>query len=645
MDNDILINYVGVILEKMFSIFLTDIPTNLRETILDVITELVETLKDKFDTFAEKSLTILIEFLAKIWSMKVHKSLYGNLVNCITMIGPYCKTHYFKYLNDIVKITVELQDTIVGDSVSQTYIKNALERITPFLITDFPDSLGSVVHSVIKLIKNVPNVLLKETPKESFSLVDLLKNEDGTEKPEKKKTTLHTSDTEDVDSSLTLLNTLVEKMGKVFLPYVTITEEVILPLLTFYINDEVRVESCNILPTMLIVIKDNCSVEDLHLKAKNYITQILAASDTEFDNGTLGIYLENMGILVETAGVFLNTQELNNFFSKIMILFDKTEKRRIQLLAEQKKVLEAPVMKEEALNSDDEESDDGNMKKDFEQDIEEIEEIQEYTADLIGILFKTHKELTLEIVKKINADILPNYFRNNASIFEIKMGIFIVDDLIEFLGQELLKEVWDDLAKVVIGFCTHHSIEIRRAASYGVGVLAKFTKSNFSKYSGECVNALVNALNFTMKDSDDEDQFEGAKDNATASLGKIIKHQTDGIDISSIIPKWLEHLPILNDLDESEEQHLMLCQIVNNQSNLVIGQNFVNLPKVLKIFARVYNTKKYSNEEIDKNIKNIITSILSNNETKNILIHTKEHLTEKEGNLKKKFDTFLSGSH
>ena len=561
------------------------------------------------------------------------------------MIGEHCKTHYFKYLKDIVAIIVELQDSVTdsnSNDTNQTYLKTALERVCPHLITDFPDTLEHVLGSVIKLIRNVPKMSLSEKPKEEFSLSALIFDEDENKK-EKKNISMSTSETQDIESSITLLNTLVEKMGKVYLPFISMSEEVLIPLLCFYINDEVRIETCNAFPTMLTVIKNHCSVDDLHIKAKLYITSILTACDTEFDNGTLAVFLDNMGTLVEIAGMFLNTQDINSFFEKIMILFDNTEIKRLKLLADQKKVLEAPVVKED-INSDDEEEDDDDIRKDFENDIEEIEEIQEYTADIIGKLFKTHKELTMEMVGKITKDILPKYFRNDASVFEIKMGIFIVDDLIEFLGQDLLSNIWDDLAKIVIGFNTHHSIEIRRAASYGVGIFAKFTKNNFEKYAADCCNCLINGLNFQKKESDDDDQFEGAKDNATSSLGKIIKHQNTNIDLAKVIPNWLNHLPILVDLDESEEQHLMLCQIINNKSSLVIGDDFANLPQVLKILARIYQTKKYSNDEIDGLIKGIIQNVLSNPTAKNIMINTREGLHDKDNKIKKKLETFISGN-
>ena len=50
----------------------------------------------------------------------------------------------------------------------------------------------------------------------------------------------------------------------------------------------------------------------------------------------------------------------------------------------------------------------------------------------MGSFFKTHKELCLDIVNKLLIELLPKYFNNNSSNFETKMGLFIVDDMVEF---------------------------------------------------------------------------------------------------------------------------------------------------------------------------------------------------------------------
>ena len=61
------------------------------------------------------------------------------------------------------------------------------------------------------------------------------------------------------------------------------------------------------------------------------------------------------------------------------------------------------------------------------------EEIQTAFSELFGSLFDTHKELTLEIVEKLLNIYLPKYFNENSSTFEKKLGLLIIDDMVEFL--------------------------------------------------------------------------------------------------------------------------------------------------------------------------------------------------------------------
>lgn len=47
-------------------------------------------------------------------------------------------------------------------------------------------------------------------------------------------------------------------------------------------------------------------------------------------------------------------------------------------------------------------------------------------------------------------------------------------------------------------------------------------------------------------------QFYHAKDNAVSALGKVIRYQTANIDAGTIIPEWLNLLPIKNDVEEAK---------------------------------------------------------------------------------------------
>ena len=47
-------------------------------------------------------------------------------------------------------------------------------------------------------------------------------------------------------------------------------------------------------------------------------------------------------------------------------------------------------------------------------------------------------------------------------------------------------------------------------------------------------------------------QFNHAKDNAISSLGKIIRYQTATVDPLSMIPNWLNLLPLKTDIEEAK---------------------------------------------------------------------------------------------
>jgi hypothetical protein len=65
------------------------------------------------------------------------------------------------------------------------------------------------------------------------------------------------------------------------------------------------------------------------------------------------------------------------------------------------------------------------------------EDLHVALAELIGVLFKTHKELTLPLVDLLYNNILSKVLQPGLSDKMHKFGLFLVDDMIEFLGIEL----------------------------------------------------------------------------------------------------------------------------------------------------------------------------------------------------------------
>jgi len=303
------------------------------------------------------------------------------------------------------------------------------------------------------------------------------------------------------------------------------------------------------------------------------------------------------------------------FFLKI---FAETEKRRKALLEKQEKLekLEEEQEKEAKENQDEsDEEDENDYANDLEQDIDEIEEILVALADFIGILFKTHKNNTINIVEKLTKIVLPEFFKSSASIFELKMGIFIVDDMVEHLGQEFLSGIWKDLAAILIKYSDNETPEIRQAANYGLGMFAMVTKADFENYSSMFLDKLEAAINFKDEDEDEEEAGH-ARDNAIAALGKVIIYQGKNMkNVEHWVQKWINYLPLSFDEGESVANHELLCNAIVSSSDLFLGgTTYGNLPQIIRILTTVYQTK-HSNEKVDDLVKNILKSIATNTAT------------------------------
>jgi len=69
-------------------------------------------------------------------------------------------------------------------------------------------------------------------------------------------------------------------------------------------------------------------------------------------------------------------------------------------------------------------------------DEEHLEQDSLYVAlgDIMGILFKTHQELTLGILNELYNNVLQFALKEDQSDEMHKFAIFVIDDIVEFLN-------------------------------------------------------------------------------------------------------------------------------------------------------------------------------------------------------------------
>lgn len=615
---DILKPYLEAILDKTFSIFLLEnLPNNLRECLLNVVATLASEVQDALSPYANKVFHLICDFFNKSYINKTNKPLYGNLIECITLIGPYDKDTYYKIIPDLVKFILDIQESIhLSTDPIRAYIQDSLQRLVYILKVDFKELLPSIITSVMKLVQTIPEMSISSNPDDKFKLEDLLSsaNSDSNEIKIKLDTNIKTSSTEEMASAIETLNKIIESLGELYLPFIEITNKEVIFYISYLMNEDIRQLASDTLPIILSIVKKHSNKESLIHYSKLYTTEMMKAIEREVDNETLCYFLENLKEIIEISDGFLIKEEVNSFFKTLLVVFDDVEVRRIKLL-EKKGSLENEIINKKKkgkkpVTDDDEESDneEEKLEKEISEDIEAIEGIQSELTDLIGKLFATHKSYSEDVINVILKNMIPKYFRSDASTFEVKMGIYLVDDIVEFLGQDSMpNELWQQMAKALVTFASHEECSLRQASLYGLGMFAKETKLGFEVYANDCFTAIFNGLGISL-DNKDERDWELARDNGIAALGKIIKYQAAHVDLKNICTQWLSYLPIRKDEAEMIEQHELLCDIILNKAEIIFGDNLSNAPIIIKVLARVYNSK-YSDSSINLKIKQIVEKI------------------------------------
>ena len=111
----------------------------------------------------------------------------------------------------------------------------------------------------------------------------------------------------------------------------------------------------------------------------------------------------------------------------------------------------------------------------------------------------------------------------------MKFGLFILDDMIEHLGPTYFSfQDYSTIVQTIASFAKNKSASLRQAAAYGIGIIAQYGGDAFVNYSQGCLEALKGAVEYQMSGKVNEKknkstQFYHARDNAIASIGKILK--------------------------------------------------------------------------------------------------------------------------
>ena len=641
-DNDASL-YLQSSLDALFQVFMkgeAECPPSLKQGILGVVQEFIHASETEFIKYSEKCLQILLEYLSNILTNNINGNLVGPLMETISEIGPLCPELFKKYLITIVNTLIQINQKMPDFKGNiANYLLSTWEKLIPSLKESNKEKIPEIVSSLIELLKKPPEMSISSQPEVKIDVNEFFSDKKDKEE-ERKNVELKTSETEEFTTFIEILNSFLSQCPELYSFELIKQMYPLIHKLLEYPNNDIKGEISKVFSNSIeILVKINCDKESIIIPtAKQYISDIVTRLLDETDYSIIISHLDSIREIIKSVKLFLTTAEINELSGKIFLIFNKIEQGRKNLLKQkeeaEKEIEDDKKKGDNKINSDDE--DDGSEEdviEDIEDKIDEVEEVMTSISDFFGALFETHKQLTLELVDEIIKKYLPKYLLDSSSNFEKLLGLLLLGDMAEFLHQELLSKIWNDILNILIKYSPHSNYEVRNAACYGLGVFAQYTTQGFVDFGKNLINAVVNVINLPIDkklSKTDKENLKFARDNAVSALGKVIKYHGQEFpnELNSLIDIWINAMPIKQDKEEAKINNKYLLDILMKEPNKVLGENNKNLGKIIVALTEGYQTGG-SDDETDKKIEQFAQGVKNNNEYNNILIETAKKSKEK----------------
>lgn len=578
-----------------------------KENALAALSALSVGTPELFTPYYDATMEVLLRILIQV-NDPIYKRLRGNSIECISIMSQHVGVERFlPYAERLIQAMVNIQDHHLAkdEDPQRNFILLAWPRITEVLKGKFDLYVPLVVPSIINVCVNVAESI----PKEEAVTIDTNSTND---KEDKKREDLHTYLDDECNNALSAIGCFMEDCPASMAPYIEQVYKVVMPLLEYLTNEEVRTTAAECLPSMLQCLKHNAQFQDkLPAFAKDLITRLWAVMDDETEPEILIKQATAMQELIETGGDIMNGAELESLFTKCMDHLKRSDER--------KKMTDSQM---------DEDEDEVEVLEVHEQDKDLEDQLHCTIAEIFGKIFMTHKEKALPIFEQLHNMFIATSLQDGQPDMIKKFGLFLICDSVDHLGLLIGEARLESYYQYLRKYALYPQVFVRHAAVYGLGAMSLALKEIFNR----CVDDSLKTLNDSLQvpqGAEDEDVYKATRDNTASAIGKIIKstwncHPEE--KLKAMVNEWLNLLPLKADKIEAIIQHEFLMDLLENQKLVILNQQ-ANLAKVLKIISAIWKTKS-SNDALNIRMTNVLNAWMQDPQLKTAM--SQVTLTEKQ---------------
>lgn len=585
----ITIQYAALFIPKLTALFAVGQASVVIEGAVTALSAIVESCREAFSEYYSSILPYLLN-LVSTYKAAEYAHLRGRCIECITIMTEAVGKEVSQTSSkDVISLLRSLQDEEMhSNGTLKSYIMSGWQRICVTLKEDFVHFMPDVVPGLLRMAGTHAEISISTEPESFFNIEQLMKGD-------KKRISVSTTETEDKEIGLQTILSMISVMRGAYAPYIEPTIAVAMPLLEFKVNETIRGCAASLLGSLPDVVKSSGNSDALSNTTnlcKVILGKLWQVASDEFDSETLTQQLEAIKTVLEAPEVpFLSAQEINIMGEKAIKILDDSIQRRIR---------------DKATEEEDSEDEDLSEFTKKEED-----DLHTAISEVLGSIFKTHSNFSLDIVNFLYEKVLSKFLAPETSSEDHKFAIFVIDDIIEYIGQDVVGDKWNALCEAITRYADDSDDAVRQAAVYGLGVFAAGSSAEvYSAWSASILQKLEEAIKIPPTSNTKTHGY--ARDNAIAALGRIIKHQSGLVDLNAIVPVWVTFFPLRHDKIEACGMHDFLADLTLSNSSLVLGTGNHNLPHIVRTFSDILETKLISPETTPK-VKAIFSMIQSAN--------------------------------
>lgn len=563
------------------------------------------------------------------------RRLRGKVMECISLIGLSVGSEKFgRDAAEVMNVLVATASNYQGDDDPQAfYLMQAYARICRCLKADFIKYLPHVMPGLIKAAEQKPEIQVLDADDD-----DEDDEGDGFEtlKIGDKRVGIRTSALEDKATACTMIACFIAELRGGFYSYVQQVTHLMVPLLKFFYHDECRTAAAGCLPDLFRCVKESTmdrTGQQIAELANFIVPSLLEAIKGEPDVEVLVNMVESLGTIATLVGPpILNTDIQTTICQAISMTVIESEARYMQR-----------IHMADADDWDEEEQEDADVQQAKEEDL------LIRVGDCLGALIKNHSSagfiaafsrpvpLTSHTdTESANVSTLQLFWlrlQEGRPANERQVALCVFDDVVLYGGQQGA-ELVPNLLQPMRAYVLDSDPDVRQAAIFGVGVCAQVGGEGFVTGNGSA--AVQDLEKVVTHQGARTPGNEVATDNAVSALMKVLEFQPtvlgqDGARIGDII---VNYLPANQDVQEAIVMHKALIRFVQRSDVRIMGQNSVNLGKVLQIFASVLGSTFIDEEgqvaliTLIKQISTTLPADVLQNATSNLSNELKQKLQQ-----------------